>query len=349
MQLRVSKTISFFEKMLRSKFNFEAYVSVDKPTLFFGIYGHNDFRVLEGHSGVKIVWFAGTDSLMALDSFRKGQLDVNKYFKDTIVIAESKWIERDLDEMGIKYESISLFIDNIYNWRAEPHGESLYWYCANNSKYGKQYLDIIRKALPDLDIITNDQGVSPHSEMPNIYKKCFAGIRPVEHDGLSQTVGELGLMGRMTIWNGGGPMSIPYNSVEDMISSIKQLQKGYNEKVISKRTRGYFLNSEAKWTELVLRTCGFSEIDCTPTFDESEGKCGSIFRIQRTSDIEKIGGLGNSQMQRPWLSEQMKKLGKKQLLVSKLSGYSTGEWKNIDARKGFPEGVDFNTKDRGTI
>lgn len=346
MQLRISKTINFFEKMLRNKFNFEEYKSREDPALFFGIYKDNDFKIAQRHTGKKIIWFAGTDStyknLLVL-------MRDDPAFKDAVFIAESKWIEKDLDDVGIKYESISLFIDNLYNWKVEPLGGSLFWYGMNNSKYGKKYRDEIQKAIPDLNIISLDQGNVSRDEMPDIYKQCFAGIRPVEHDGMSLTVGEMGLMGRMSIYNGGGPFSVPYEGVQGIIEAIKGLREGYNPKVISKRTRGYFLDNEAKWTELVLRYCGLSEVDYTPTFDEIPDRCGSIFRIQRTSDIKKIGGLGDSQYQRPWLSEQMKKLGKKQLLVSKLSGYMSGEWKNIDARKGFPEGVDFNTKDRGTV
>jgi len=349
MQLRVSRTISFFEEMFKNKFGFEDYTDVSQPTLFFGLYRHNDFRVLEGHKGKKIVWFAGTDSLMALDSFRKGNLDIDRYFKNTVVIAESKWIGHDLYEMGINYRMISLFIDDLYKWKAEPLGDSIYWYSAKNSKYGKKYLSAVRKAFPDIEIITPDQGTVPHDEMAEVYKKCFVGVRPVEHDGMSQTVGEMGLMGRYSIYNGDGPFSVPYEDVEGIIQAIKGLREGYNPKLISKRTRGWFIENEAKWTDLIFWLCGLDAVDHTPTFDESEGRCGSIFRIMRTSDINKIGGLGDSQYQRPWLSEQMKKLGKKQLLVSKLSGYSVGEWKNIDSNKGFPEGINFNTKDRGTI
>ena len=349
MQLKISRTITFFEKMLRNKFNFENYISVDEPTLFFGIYRHNDFKALERYKGIKVVWFAGTDALMMLDSFRKGNIDVGKYFKDVIVIAESKWIERDLDEMGIKYKSISIFIDGLYNWRAEPLGDSLYWYGGRNSKYGKKYFNYIQKAIPDLNIIVHDQKDIPHNQMAEVYKQCFAGIRPIDHDGLSQTVGEMGLMGRISIWNGGGPMSVPYEDVEGIVSAIKHLRKGYNPDLISKRTRGYFLENEAKLADLLLNSFGFDGISCMNLFEEAEGRCGSIFRIQRTEDIKKIGGLGDSQYQRPWLSEQMTKLGKKQLLVSKLSGYMASEWKNIDKRKGFPDGIDFNTKDNRTI
>ncbi len=243
MQLKVSKAINFFEEMLRNKFSFEEYTSIDKPTLFFGLYKGNDFIELQRHRGVKIAWFAGTDALRLLTAVKAGKQNAQELLKDATVVAESSWIEKDLKELRIDYVSISLFIDDIYSWHSEPPGESLYWYGANTTKHGKKYVKEIRKAFPGINIITNDRLTVPHNMMPEVYKKCFAGIRMIDHDGMSQTVGEMGLMGRMSIWNGGGPMSIRYNSTEDVIEAIKTIKRGFNHKLVTKRNRGFFIEN----------------------------------------------------------------------------------------------------------
>ena len=48
------------------------------------------------------------------------------------------------------------------------------------------------------------------------------GLRPIEHDGLSNTVSELGLMGRRVIWNGDTPNAINYTSKEEIVELVKQ-------------------------------------------------------------------------------------------------------------------------------
>jgi len=344
MQLRTSSIIYFFDEMFRKKFGFEEYISLEKPTVFFGVYRKSDIAAIQLHKGIKIVWLAGSDA-MNLKTLHV--ISKREEFKDAVIIAESSWIEKDLDICDIKYESISLFIDDIYNWRPEPLGDSLYWYGGKNSKYGKKYLRDVQRAFPDLNIIINDQGDVPRSEMAEVYKKCFVGIRPVEHDGMSQTVAELGLMGRISIWNGGGPFSVSYNGIEGIIEAIKRLRLGYNYKLVSKRARGFFIENEVKWTNLVLKLYGTDELDIAKIFHESKNRCGSIFRIMRKEIVDKLPEkFGSQQMERPYINEQMNKLGLKQLITSKNSGFIVSEWKGIE-NKGYPKGLkDFNTYDK---
>lgn len=340
MQLLVSKTIIFFDEILRKKFDFEEYTSLDKPTLFLGVYSNGDAKRIINHNGIKIVLLNGSDS---------SNVEIIKSINDgkTVFIAGSKWVEKDLDIAGVKYERMSFCFDDLYNWDPEPLGDSLYWYNAYSSKYGKKYLDIIRKALPDLNIIINEHTTTPRSEMANVYKKCFAGIRLTEHDGMSQTVAELGLMGRISIWNGGAPCSESFNDVEDIVRTIRRLRKGYNYKLISKRTRQYFVEAETQWAELILRLCGTDELGVTGIFHEDRGRCGSIFRIMRRELVESLPEkFGKDQFERPYISEQLKSRGLKELITSKNSGFVVSEWKGVN-NKGYAPGFkDFHTYDK---
>jgi hypothetical protein len=338
MQLRTSQTICFFDEMFRKKFAFKEYTSLEEPTLFFGVYSNNDAKAIKKHTGVKMVLLNGTDSTY------EHTINLLKEDKAITVIAGSKWVAEDLRKAGIEHTQISFFLDDLYAWKNEPLGSSLYWYGANNSKYGKKYLREVRKAIPDLDIIILDQKQIQRGQMADIYKKCFACLRPVDHDGQSQTVAEMGLMGRLSIWNGETPFSRSYRSVEEMIELIKTLRMGSDYKLTSRRTELYFREEEKKWADLVLDKCGVKGIDCSGIFSEDEGRCASIFRIQRKADIEKIGGLGAEQFERPWFSAQMKNLGKKQLITTKASGWASKEWKG-SGNKGYPEGTKFHTYD----
>lgn len=343
MQLRTSKSIKFFDEMFRRKFNFCKYVSTEKPTMFFGIYRDDDINMIKNHKGKRIIWFAGSDAMVSttLLTLKELQNDEN-----TVFVAESSWIAKDLDCVGIKYERISLFLDDIYNWKPVSLGDSLFFYNANTSKYGKEYLPIIKQNFPDINIVTNDVKTVSRDKMPEVYAQCFAGFRPIKHDGCSMSAVEMGLMGRYTIYNGDGPFSIKFNGVDDIISAIKKLRAGYNYRLTAKRTRMYFVENEAKYTNLVFHLCGLGEIDATNMFYEDKKRSGSIFRIQRKVDVDRIGGLGHSQMERPWFCQKMQELGKKQLIVSKNSGYNALEWKSIKGDKGYLKGVDFLTYDK---
>jgi len=238
MQLKTSNTIKFFDNIFRKKFKFTEYESAREPTVFLCVYGVRDAKLIQRHMGTRIVFLNGTDSTY------QHTIDLLKKEKDIIVIAGSEWVKRDLNMYGIKYMGMSLFFDNIYKWKAVPLGKSLYWYEANNSRYGKKYLRAIKRAIPDLDIIILEHNSLPRDEMSDVYEKCFAGVRPVEHDGQSQTVAEMGLMGRYSIWNGKSPFSVKYKTVDDIIEKIKTLRKGYNYKLVARRSNLFFRRQE---------------------------------------------------------------------------------------------------------
>ena len=61
------------------------------------------------------------------------------------------------------------------------------------------------------------------------YKSCFIGLRLTTHDGLPNTICELGLMGRRCIYNGQLPHSIPYSNADDIVESIEREFKSRNE------------------------------------------------------------------------------------------------------------------------
>lgn len=55
LQLKTSKTIAFFDGMLRNKFKLSEYLSKDSPAVFFGIYTIADINTVLEHTGPKII------------------------------------------------------------------------------------------------------------------------------------------------------------------------------------------------------------------------------------------------------------------------------------------------------
>ena len=343
MQLVTSETIKFFHNTFKEKFLFEDYTSEENPTVFFGVYRPRDLRRIANHKGLKIVWFAGYDASQKNTLIALKALDLNHL----VVVAESKWIEDDLAQVGIEYVPISIFMDDLYKWKSVPLGDSLYWYNAGNSRYNK-YLNDVKNAFPDLNIITNDSNTVPRDQMPEVYAKCFAMVRPVEHDGMSQSVAEMALMGRYSIWNGSGPFSVPFATSNDVVEAVARLRKAdWNPDLLSRRSRGYFIRNEKEWTDLVLRQCGANELTSACIFNEDRGRCGSIFRIMRRSVIDQMpDGFGTDQFERPYISEQLTKMGLKELITSKNSGFIVSEWKALN-NKGYAPGFkEFHTYDK---
>jgi len=81
----------------------------------------------------------------------------------------------------------------------------------------------IKEALPEYNFIETNSHTYSREQVLEMYKKSFIGLRFTEHDGLSNTVCEMGLMGRRMIHNGDTPNCIPYekNNINDIIESIK--------------------------------------------------------------------------------------------------------------------------------
>lgn len=114
MQLLLGSQVKSFESILKKKYNFEEYTSVDKPTLFWGIYSLHDLDILRRHKGVKIVSFNGTDStnkkvLRLLRTYPES--------KDSFCISGSDWVADDLNKAFIKHIQIPLLMSDVKIWQ----------------------------------------------------------------------------------------------------------------------------------------------------------------------------------------------------------------------------------------
>jgi hypothetical protein len=110
--------------------------------------------------------------------------------------------------------------------------------------YNEVVFNQVKALLPNINFIVR-YSLPPNrcdlSEMPEIYKQCFMGLRLNAHDGLSNTVMELGLMGRMCVWNGGSPNAIPWNTINDVVAAIYKEQQyiGTTNYMVAEVTKKY--------------------------------------------------------------------------------------------------------------
>ena len=215
-QLRVSSGVQFFANKLKKKYNLRDYTDINKGVVFNGMYNERDYQAAVNHRGhLTIVW-CGTDALN-IHRFNKYLPHLSKARH----IAKSEFISKDLEEYGIPHIILPITPTEIIK-NQQPRGDKIYIYStAAKENYGYQMLDKIKKETR-LDIVESTYNKYTSEELTEVYKQCFIGLRLTKHDGLPNTVVELGLMGRRSVYNGLLPSAIPYKDVDDVIRIIKE-------------------------------------------------------------------------------------------------------------------------------
>jgi len=186
-------------------------------------------------------------------------LDKVRLRKDIYFISTSSLISNYLDRLKLSYIEFPFGLADRDNIKPIKKGNSIYFYGQGPMEniYGYPVIKrIVENHFPHLNIIcTQYQGTVAHppfkaylkSELEDVYKKCFIGVRLTQFDGLSSTVQDLGARGIKTIWNGGTPSALPYQSEEDIINHIRNEEKliGQTDLLLSDKVKA-FLNMNRK-------------------------------------------------------------------------------------------------------
>lgn len=204
------------------------------PCFFFSLFFSMD--VLKNHKGLAII-IANSSLDIVIENYEYFKKRLNN--KNLVFISTSFIMTKELKKL--EFDSIEFpFMGTKYEKPLKKKGKNIYFYsCLNRvdslSEYGYfRIKKILKKYFPHLRLIC---GMSvPQTEQPDIddkfikftqselydvYTDCFLGIRLVKFDGLSDTVQTLGMLGINTIWNGGTPSGLSFDSDEDIIFHIK--------------------------------------------------------------------------------------------------------------------------------
>lgn len=245
-QLCISNSVIFFKEKLLKKYNLKEYTNKNKPCIFNGLYNQQDYIKLIQHNSHKTVVWCGTDATM-----------INKNFKNLLSrageirhIAKSKFVSETLSKHGIKHILLPI-TPTIPIKNYKPKGENIYFYSGNNKKkYGGDFVDQIKK-ITKYKIIETNKNTYKSKELEKIYESCFLGLRLTKHDGLPNTVLEMGLMGRNCIHNGNTPNSIGYKTLDDIIEIIDSEYEKRNENSEKIVDDVYdFLNISDEWLKI---------------------------------------------------------------------------------------------------
>ncbi len=178
------------------------------PVVMLGLYNTPDYRFYLRHpERVTVVW-RGSDSRKVRDQVHQ---------REARHIAISQQVHDSLKGFGVQSEIVPVTGVPLKK-DVQPRGDKIYHY-GNKEKYGTEYLDEIEQRA-GIEILRTHWGL--HEDISAVYRECFMGLRLTKHDGLPNTVVELGMMGRRCIYNGALPHAIPWSGVDDICESIER-------------------------------------------------------------------------------------------------------------------------------
>ena len=218
-QIRVSKNIAFFSEKMKNKYTLKDYYNINEPALFFGLYNQDDYNAVYNHKGPIVFLWGGTDARYAneYNYLKKNAQGVNKRGRH---IAISLCVQNRLRNIGVGSEFIPITPTKIIK-NVQPKGDCVYFY-GKGPNYGEELIPEIQKRIP-YKIIKTLPGSFSSEELKEVYKKCFIGLRLTPQDGMSNTVIELGLMGRKVIYNCNPlPNAVKYSNIDSIVKSINK-------------------------------------------------------------------------------------------------------------------------------
>ena len=245
----ISSSVGHFRSAFFEKFGLKEQGRSAYPCVMFGMYNVIDWHFSQLHRHPLIVVWCGNDS-KKITPLRQRMLLVKRKIKH---IATSQVISRDLEFMGIPHEVLPV---SPAAMDIEPYerGESIYCYYGMETKkkfYGVPLANEVEKRT-GLKVIYAAHDTFTRSQLMDVYRDCFVGLRLTPRDGVSVTAVELGMMGRRVIFNGDTPSAIPWKGIDDICQSV---QKEYNNRHIddtaevSKQVKEY-LDIGTEWLKI---------------------------------------------------------------------------------------------------
>ena len=223
-QLLVADCLSHLEQRFKKIYNLTGYNNSNLDTVYFGVYSVNDIDKIKTLKSPRYVIFGGSDVDLILGNIKLKKL-FDKIFNVTIFhISDS--LKKRLAFYG--YKSIGLDLDLTYRSLFKKQtvlGDSVFIYNGKTkgqeNVYGKDIYEQIVIANPQYEYIFSNELNVPYEEMPNIYKKCFIGLRLTSYDGNANMVKEMECMGIPVIHNHSSH-GIKWNTVDNINRILHQ-------------------------------------------------------------------------------------------------------------------------------
>ena len=215
----VSNGVWPFREGIFKRWSFEKYSDVNKPSVFFGVYGQEDIDRINRHRGEKIIVFMGND--------------INHYghlWKDDPKAFHVSYgpYRKNLESKGVKVFNHVTPFKSYSRYKPNKLGDCIYVYKGFISSRPKHYgwQSIVEPLIKEFGrrvICTARQ--SEEDLKNNFYSKCFAYVKPNPTGG-STTMWEMAHMGRRTFTQGHSDLGFgfteDYTDVNDLIEKLKK-------------------------------------------------------------------------------------------------------------------------------
>jgi hypothetical protein len=230
------------------------YKDIYKPSFFYGIAKEEDINAVLNHKGKKYIIFSGGD-IDLLYHINKNTRYTNTRWNflkklhnldEIYYIPRSEFMINDMKLLNYKYTYYPFYGDAYSTYNVLPKGNKIYFYTYPDYQkylYGHSIIEEIKKQKPEYEFIqlthhksylqnkeycdeNNISTCESNDELIKKYQQCFIAIRLTNHDGIANSVLELGSLGIKTIYNDiKCPASLPYSSIDDIINHIENERK----------------------------------------------------------------------------------------------------------------------------
>ena len=247
-QIYMNKVLQItFLHDIQKQYNLRIYDNDYEPSIFYGLMNDADISALEKNKSLKIiVWIGGDINFIinrAPNISRQIKNQVERILRVPKIkhVSISSFITKSLTDLHLPFKFVP-FMGNIFpDYKAVTKGPCIYLYTSLGCEqyYGNHYYIRLMQKYANIRFIVTchyakyqsllkkgkgfKYGIKYYTKkqlINEIYPQCFIGLRLTDHDGLSGTVQELGLMGIKSVHNGCSPSSLNYKSFEDICSHI---------------------------------------------------------------------------------------------------------------------------------
>lgn len=227
--LSTSFSLQHFHYRVKTKYNMKNYNPNENHILQFGCYSDPELNRLKNHKGIKYMMWGGTDADITVERNKK-RIPAILAIPDLIHLAISKNMEERLIKLGVYPILIefNLVDEKLFKPKTQEEktkANSIFIY--NGFTKGKEWIyqekiyKEVMKELPNEKYIFSNELNLPYQKMPEIYKKCYIGLRLTYNDGNANTVQEFEAM-KIPIIHNQSNYGLKWDSVKDIIEHINK-------------------------------------------------------------------------------------------------------------------------------
>ena len=252
-QCRVAPSLGALEDTHKNVWHTKEYKDLDRPTVFFGLYGLPDFYTLWRHKGRKAILWAGSDIKHFINGYWLSPDGRIRLESESI----AEWINKNCEsyvENGVEHEALMVLgveshivpsflghtmnYSDSYTYRSDDRPQVYASVSGDNFRmYGWEQIELVAdKCNVDFHLYGNTvewptkhhnvfvHGRVSKEQMNEEIRGMQAGLRPLEFDGFSEILAKSILWGQWPISRIAYPGVTNYTTNDELIAALNDLK-----------------------------------------------------------------------------------------------------------------------------